>query len=636
MSPNKIEKRLLQVACLFLLTAGLALTLAPLVRARTTTLDWHELRGSHWIPLLLWAGGFSLLHTQLKRWMPQRDPYLLPCAALLSGWGLLTIDRLNPALGVRQGCWLFLACCLVSVGTRYPDILVQFRRFKTLGVTVGLLLTGLTLFLGINPLGAGPNLWLGGSGFYIQPSEFLKLFLAIYICAYLAERFSGEKHPSRQVFSTLVPTLALIGVALALLLVQKDLGTVCLIIFLYAVILYIAIGRTRILWISASLLTGLAAAGYVLFDVIRLRVDAWLNPWADPSGRSYQIIQSMMAIANGGLLGRGLGLGHPALVPVAHSDFIFAAISEEYGLIGAFVMIAVLAIFFQRGMLIASHVQDHFLAYLCAGTTALTTGQGALIIGGNLRLFPLTGVTLPFVSYGGSSLIMSFLILFILLHASRNLERQANQIQPRIVQLSVVMVGVFAAVGLLLVWWSVFRAPEILARTDNARRSIADYYVRRGALLDRLDAPLTASNWFVQEDSSDQGDNRGYYQRVYLYPALAPVLGYTHPVYGQSGIEAGLDPVLRGFSGNSEVVIWWNHIVYGDPPPGLDVKLTIHTALQRQADESLGGARSALVLMDARRGDILAMASSPTFDANQLGDIGDEQGTAYWQKLIQD
>jgi cell division protein FtsW (lipid II flippase) len=172
---------------------------------------------------------------------------------------------------------------------------------------------------------------------------------------------------------------------------------------LYTVIIYLATGRRRTILISAVILIFMGFAGYYLVDIIRLRLDSWLNPWNDPIGDSYQIIQSILAIANGGPEGRGPGLGSPAL-PVAISDFIFAAIAEETGLIGTVGLISLFGIILIRGLRIAICAPDMFRRLLAAGVTAYFGIQSLLIIGGNLRLLPLTGVTLPFLSYGGSSL----------------------------------------------------------------------------------------------------------------------------------------------------------------------------------------------------------------------------------------
>ena len=171
---------------------------------------------------------------------------------------------------------------------------------------------------------------MGCCGIYFQPSELLKLLLIVYLAAYLADRPVESSPPSR-LLPLLIPTLILTGLALLLLIFQRDLGTAAIFLVLYAVIVYSGTGDYRVLIFSILVLILAAIVGYALFDVVDLRVDAWINPWLDPSGRSYQIVQSLLAVANGGLIGRGPGMGNPGLVPIAQSDFIFSAISEESG-----------------------------------------------------------------------------------------------------------------------------------------------------------------------------------------------------------------------------------------------------------------------------------------------------------------
>ncbi|MBU4224496.1 MAG: FtsW/RodA/SpoVE family cell cycle protein, partial [Chloroflexi bacterium] len=408
--PSQIQSRLLKLAALFLFLYSLILTLAPAARERSWAVDY---RWSHWLGFVIWAGLMALTHYQLRRRLPDSDPYLLPLAALLSGWGLLTVWRLDSSLGVRQALWLIVSSGVLILGLRLPADLRFLRRYKYLWLTGGLLLTALTLVFGSNPLGGGPRLWLGCCGVYFQPSEPLKLLLVVYLAAYLADRFhvgtfsrmnvSTFKRANVQTYlPLLLPTLIMTGLALLLLLVQRDLGTASIFIFLYTILLYLASGKKRVLLISLVGLGLAGIAGYFFFDVVRLRVDAWLNPWLDPSGRSYQIVQSLMAIANGGMIGRGPGMGSPGLVPISISDFIFSAISEETGLLGTIGLFALLGLFTAHGMRAALRAPDSFRRLLAAGLTVYLGAQSVLIIGGNLRLLPLTGVTLPFVSYGGS------------------------------------------------------------------------------------------------------------------------------------------------------------------------------------------------------------------------------------------
>jgi len=602
-----IQTRLLRWAGLFLCLYALVLTLSPAAREQTWNVDY---RLSHWLGFFLWAALTYGAQRALRQRLPESDPYLFPAAALLSGWGLLSIWRLDETFGIRQTIWLAVALIIFTLALRKIPNLQFLQKYKYLLLVSGLALTALTLIFGANPMGAGPRLWLGCCGVYFQPSEPLKLLLVIYLSAYFADHAPTQSLSRR---AWLIPTLTLTGITLALLLVQRDLGTASIFVAIFTVLLFVATGKRRILLGAGVFLLLALMGGYFFTDIIRARAQGWLNPWADPAGNSFQIIQSILAIANGGLLGRGAGVGSPSLVPVAISDFIFAAIAEETGLLGALGLLITLSILLMRGLRAALRAPDRFRRSLATGLVAYLGAQSLLIIGGNLRLFPLTGVTLPFVSYGGSSLLTSYLALLILLSISQSEDEEPaplNNPQPYSILAGILSAGIFAA-AFTAAWWGIVRAPDLLNRTDNPRRAIADRYVLRGSLLDSNNEPITKT----------KGES-GTYKRIYVYPDLAPVTGYTHPVYGQAGLEAALDDYLRGLAANPASLVWWHHLLYGAPPPGLDVRLSLNLELQRAADEALGEHVGALILLNAQSGEILAMASHPTYDPNQLDEIG--------------
>ncbi|MBI5950252.1 MAG: FtsW/RodA/SpoVE family cell cycle protein [Chloroflexi bacterium] len=605
---DKTQSLLLRWAAFFLFIQSLILTLSPAVRERTWDVDY---RLSHWAAFLVWVVLTVLAHYATTKYLPERDPYLLPVAALLSGWGLLTIWRLDEEFGIRQSIWLGVSIIVFILALRIRQRSITFfRRYKYLLLSGGLLITALTLLLGTNPLGFGPRLWLGCCGVYFQPSEPLKLLLVIYLSAYFADRINIRLTS----LPLLIPALVVTGLALMLLLVQRDLGTASIFIFIFTVVLFLYTGKKRVL-LSAAMVLGMALfIGYFFIDVIHVRVQGWLNPWSDPAGQSYQIVQSLFAVANGGIVGRGIGIGSPLLVPVAISDFIFAAIAEETGLVGTLGLIALIWLILSRGLIISLRATDRFRRYLASGIVAYFGIQSLLIMGGNLRLLPLTGVTLPFVSYGGSSLLTSFIGLFLLLAVS---DTEDNEPATLADQKPYTLLAGMLALGLLIVtaasaWWAIVRAPDLLERTDNARRSIADRYVPRGELLDRNNQPINIT----------EGES-GTYQRIYLHPDLAPIAGYTHPVYGQAGLESTLDNYLRGLQGNPASLLWWDHLLYGTPPPGLDVRLSLSLSLQSKADQLLGGHAGAIILMNAETGEILAMSSHPAYDPNNLDEDGE-------------
>ncbi|NWG35867.1 MAG: FtsW/RodA/SpoVE family cell cycle protein [Chloroflexi bacterium] len=602
---GNIQASLLKLAGLFLVLQASLITLSPIVRERS----WGAVPlWTHWLALLVW--GILILRVQraFAKSLPDADPYLFPVAAFLSGWGMLTIWRLEPAYGARQALWLFLSVLVFMAGMQLTS-LKFLQRYKYILLVGGLGLTTLTLIFGTSPSGVGPRLWLGAWNIYFQPSEPLKLILIVYLAAYFS-----DKLPYRlKIVHILYPTMILGGIMILLLAAQRDLGTASIFLALYAMIAYLATNRRRLIVISVLTLVVMGIAGYYFVNIVQIRVETWLYPWNDPQGGSYQVIQSLIAIANGGVEGRGPGLGNPGLVPVALSDFVYAAIAEETGLIGTVGMLALFGILFARGIRAALHAPDIFRRLLAGGVSAYFGLQTILIVGGNTRLLPLTGVTLPFVSYGGSSLFTSFTALLLLLLVSNPVDEEPAPLEnpaPFFALHRFLLLGLFVC-ALCTGWWALVRGPDLLSRTDNLRRVIAEKYVPRGAILDRSNSPISVTSGAV-----------GSLRRRYLYTDLAPVVGYNEATYGQAGLESALDGYLRGLQGSPASTIWLNRLLYGTSPPGLDVRLSIDLPLQSRADHLMIGKKGAVILLDAGSGEILVMASHPTFDANRLIETG--------------
>ncbi|MGB9641467.1 MAG: FtsW/RodA/SpoVE family cell cycle protein, partial [Anaerolineales bacterium] len=606
---SAIERNLFWFGSITIVLAAISLTIAPTVRERQwgVPLNW-----THWAGGLVWLLGGWFILSLLRRYLPGHDPFLFPVAWTLVGLGLMVIWRLSVYHGIRQTLWLGVAVIIFWIALQNKQLLKTIQQYKYIWLVSGLLLTALTLIFGRNPSGSDlPRLWLGCCGVYLQPSEPLKLLLLIYLSAYLAgsRRVLSAREDTLHLLSLLAPTALMSALAVGILVIQRDLGTASIFFFLYAVQIYLATERRRVVLIGAlGMLAGLLL-GYALFDVVRIRVDAWLNPWLDPSGRSYQIVQSLIAVANGAIFGRGFGLGNPALVPVAHSDFIFAAIAEESGLFGSIAILTLLGLLVGRSIHVALQAQDEFQRILVAGFAAYFGGQSLLIIAGNLRLLPLTGVTLPFVSYGGSSLLVSCFMLVLILRISALPKSKPGALknpQPYLYLSAFILSGIVIA-ALASGWFAVVRSPVLLDRTDNPRRAINDRYVLRGGIYDQQGNPIVLTS-----------GKPGAYQRVTYYPPLSVILGYSDAVYGQSALEKSLDEWLRGYRGYSTTEQSWNHLLYGMPPPGLDIRLTIDLGMQRFADDTLGNHDGAIIILNAKSGEILAIASHPGFDANTL------------------
>ncbi len=313
--------------------------------------------------------------------------------------------------------------CVVAV---VPRDLRWLRRYRYTWLAVGLGLLALSLVLGVNPLGRGARLWLGLGGLYFQPSEFLKLVLIVFLASYLAEKQELLRLPSTSRGGRLAPSLPYLvplllswGVALLLLVAQQDIGAGTLLFGAVLVMLYLASRQAGYVFAGLGLMVVAGWVGYHLSSFVALRVNVWLNPWALSNSGGYQIVQSLLSVAAGGVLGTGLGQGYAAqYIPVVHTDFVFAAIGEELGLAGALAVLLLYCLLLYRGLWTAVRSSSAFERLLATGLSITMVFQAWVITAGNLKILPLTGVTLPFVSYGGSSLVAGYLAVGLLLHVS--------------------------------------------------------------------------------------------------------------------------------------------------------------------------------------------------------------------------
>ena len=619
------EGILLLPAAVFVLTSAIALSLS-----QEGFLNWRHL----WAPVV-WLLAVGPAHFFLRRTKPARDPFLLPLLSLLTGWGLVLLDRLAPNFLGRQVIWLLVGTAILLVIAILPRSLRILRRYRYSWLTGGLVLLAATLLFGVNPSGFGAALWLPvpfiGRVFF-QPSELLKMLLVIFLASYFDERESLlrlEGHSGRfGPLPYLAPLLLMWGFCMVLLVWQRDLGAATLFFIVFLALLYLVTGDRRYVWSGLVLLLVASIFAYFAFDVVALRVDAWWNPWPEAGGRAFQIVQSLYALAAGGVTGQGVAEGFPIYIPVVHSDFVFAAIAEEWGLIGSFAIVACFTLLAHRGLRIAALAQRPFHMYLAAGITILFSAQAFLIMAGVTKLLPLTGVTLPFVSYGGSSMLVSSIMMGLLLYLSDKVEGtsslwapgdrvKAYHAQNKIQRLNQVIVAGFVAVALALVFWSVVRAPLILAREDNPRLVEAELRIQRGRILDR--------NGVVLAETVGPPDAL---TRVYPVPAIGPAVGYYSFRHGTAGVEESFDTILRGNSDN----FWldFTRRALHQPQVGQDVQLTLDSRLQQRADALLGNQTGAVILLGLSESagqpeaKILALASHPGYDSNQLDERFDE------------
>jgi hypothetical protein len=433
------------------------------------------------------------------------------------------------------------------------------------------------------------------------------LLLVAFVASYLADRMLVE-HPT-SLARDFIPLLLAAALAALLLFAQRDLGTATLFLAVLAFMIYVAYGRLVILLGAGTLAVLGAVIAFQMLDIVQVRFEAWLNPWPNASGSGFQIVQSLIAVARGGVFGLGAGRGSPTMVPVVHSDFVFSAVSEEWGLFGGVAMIVLFALLVGRSLRTAARRKEPFAVLLSAGIAIAFGLQVILIIGGVLRLLPITGVTLPFISYGGSSLVTSFVGLAFIVLLSRGRLPGTGQFAGPVFNTNAFLSVGWGIIALSLGWWAIIRADDLTSRTDNLSRGLGSLESPRGTIFDRNDDPLVTT---IGEP--------GEYQRDYLDPAIGSITGYDSVAFGQAGIERYMDPYLRGEIGPNALELWWSKLVRGVPPAGSDVRLTIDAALQNAATEGLKGLSGAAVVLDAVTGDILASASAPSYDPNRLAE----------------
>ncbi len=353
------------------------------------------------------------------------DEVLLPVALLLNGLGYVFIARVRENLAANQATWTLIGIA-AFVGTLLVVRRVgELARYKWTFALIGLGLLMLPFVPGIGRIVNGSRLWVKFGPVNFQPGEFAKIALALFFAAYLVEKREVLAMGSWKVGPfrlpeprDLGPILVAWGFSLVVLIGQRDLGSSLLFFTLFVVMLWVATERAAYLAIGGVLFAAGAYIAWTLFGHVQDRVDIWLDPWSDASGKGYQIAQSIYAFSWGGLTGTGLGRGDPTRIPEVQNDFIFAAFGEELGLFGASAIVIAYLLMIGAGYRIAARTDRPFEKLLATGLTTIIGLQAFIILAGVTRVLPLTGVTLPFVSYGGSSLVANYVLLALLLRIS--------------------------------------------------------------------------------------------------------------------------------------------------------------------------------------------------------------------------
>lgn len=356
------------------------------------------------------------------------DLTLFPAAMLLASLGLIMIGRLKPALFLTQMRWLLLGLIVYLVLVFLGERVLRLLSYPYLLGVFCLLLLCSALFFGTE-IGGSRN-WIVFGPFAVQPSEFGKIVIIMFLAAYLTEHREVLTLPRHRLLWLKLPVLRFIapllfiwGIAILMFVVQRDLGSALLFFGIAVSMTYMATGRKSYVALAFAFFLGAAALSYSFFSHVRVRFNIWLDPWSDPSGSAYQVVQSLFALGSGGVWGAGFAHGHPNLIPEVHTDFIFAAIAEELGLLGSLGVMLVFALFFYRAIRIALACREETRMLLAAGIAVVFLLQAFIIIAGVTKFLPLTGITLPFVSYGGSSMIASFMLLGILTVLSKKENR---------------------------------------------------------------------------------------------------------------------------------------------------------------------------------------------------------------------
>lgn len=603
------------------------------------------------VPLGLFAA-FAAAHIGVRIFAPGADPAILPVVFTLSGIGITFVTRLQPDASLGQVIFLFLGVALMVGTLAMVKNLEVIKRYKYVLGIAGIILLVLPMFIGTEIYGS--KLWIKIGGFQFQPGEFAKVLIVLFLAGYLAENRELLSISNRTVLGIKFPRLRLLyplfivwGVCLLVVAFERDLGSALLFYTIFLIMLYVATGRVSYVIIGLALLAVGAFGMYQIMSHVQVRVAIWLDPFSDAQNLGYQIVQSLFSLADGGLAGVGIGKGMADIIPVVASDMIFAAIGEEMGLLGGSAVLLLFMLFAVRGLTTAARAKSDLAAFSAAGLTAAISFQAFTIVGGVTKLIPLTGVTLPFMSQGGSSLLASFVIVALLLRAGdeatgrsteiantstdlatagyRTTVRGSHMRRPaldtpesgllgrvalanRLTRTVFLFTALFAVLIGNITYIQVIKASEYQDMPSNNHTINKARFIKRGSI-------ITADGLTLAE-SIQQAD--GTYARSYPNGNLAAhVVGYYSQQYGTMGIENTQNDTLTGSKDYSS---WQNALnsLAGISEPGNSVQLTIDSRIQRAAEQALAGRVGAIVALDPRSGAVLAWASAPTFDNTNI------------------
>lgn len=372
-------------------------------------LDKYILATGMGLILLVYISNYLLLK------ISKGDNYIFLIATMLMSVGIIMIYRISPVAGIRQLMWLSLGIFLFYLTYFITKHFKSLDRLLYLYIGGAYFLFLITFLFGERTYGAIN--WIKVAGFSFQPAEMTKLIL-IFILATYYSRYDKYKEVKYSSYILTIIVFSFIG----LLFLQRDLGMAVIFFGIFIILQFIFEEDRRLIYINLGLILVGGLIAYRLFSHVRIRVDIWIDPWRFIDDKGYQITQSLFAISEGGFFGKGLGLGHPQFIPLAYNDFIFAAICEELGIFTGIGIIMLFLLLVYRGFKIGISQVNRFYKILALGISSLFGIQSFIILGGVLKVIPLTGITLPFVAYGGTSIISSFMALGILQTASEDME----------------------------------------------------------------------------------------------------------------------------------------------------------------------------------------------------------------------
>ena len=596
-----------------------------------------------WVPIGLF-GAFLVAHIATRLLAADADPALLPITFALSGIGIAFVTRLAPDLAANQIVWLFVSVLAMIGVLAISRNLEKLARYKYTLMILGFLLLLSPLLPVIGQEIYGSRIWLSFGGFSFQPGELAKVVIVLAMASYLSVNremlsiFTWRLGPLRLPdIRTLLPMLVMWVIALLIVIFEKDLGSALVFFFVFLGMLYVSTGKKLYLVVGLLLMAIGFVGAYFAFGHVQVRVAGWLDPFADPQGDGYQMLQGLYSMADGDLFGVGIGRGMADQIPIVESDFIFAAIAEEAGLLGAAGVLLLYLSFAIRGYVTAARAKSDFSSLTAVGLTTTIVLQAFIIVGGVTRLIPLTGLTLPFISQGGSSLLASFIAVGFLLRcgdeatgaheemtnatgtvgANSVLGRVAlgKRLTTAIIILSTLFVLLVANITLIMV----VQAKEYQNMPGNNHTIAKQSTVKRGSI-STYDGVILAESVPTGGNAEEDGSLLGgtgltTYERSYPAGDLASqVVGYYSQRYGTAGIESTYNDTLTG---EQNYASWLDvlNAQAGITQPGNDVVLTLDSSIQRAAQDALSGYTGACVVIDPGTGAILGMASAPTYNA---------------------